>query len=297
MQYTEQLHYFVEIVRAGSFSRAAKRFGIATSTLTKSLTNLETSLDKILVKRLKSGVELTSVGKELYESIIDSYRTIEGAVERIKGEDQVAKREIKIITTTGIISYWIIPKLGTFLEDNPEVHIKIETVNASISLTHTDADIAILPSVNDSGMVTKQKLTSFSFELMASPKYIQKYGHPKNFEDLKNHKLIGFYHSKDPYDNSVDWHLKSDGKVIEPRLTMNSAMGVYHATVLGYGISAIGKNLPFDNELVPVLKDQSTPSIDLYIFTPKKRVGEKLIRNLCTALCASNSSAKDFGSL
>ncbi len=284
MIYSEPLQYFVEVIRCGSFSRAAKKLGLATSTVTKSLTALEHDLNKVLMKRLKSGVELTDVGRELYESIVDSYMIIENAVSRVKHNKESIKKSIKIITTTGMTSLWLMPRLRGFIEKYPDVNILIETTNKSIALSKTDADVALLPTIDDPGLVVKKKIYSFEMRLLASPKYLEKYGVPKSFEDLKDHKLIGFYLTKNNFNGNVDWHLKSGGQILEPSLVVNSAMCVFYATVLGYGISVTGADFSFDAGLVTILPDLPPPSVDVFFFASKKNAGAKMINDLFYAL-------------
>jgi hypothetical protein len=50
------------------------------------------------------------------------------------------------------------PRLKKFIEKYPHKTIKIETVNHTASLSHTDADVAIFPRIDDPGNVVKRKL-------------------------------------------------------------------------------------------------------------------------------------------
>ena len=289
MIYSEPLQYFVEVIRCGSFSRAAKKLGLATSTVTKTITALEHDLDKVLVKRLKSGVELTDVGRELYESIVDSFMNIENAVDRVKNNGEDYRKTLKIMTTTGVASIWLMSRLKSFIEEYPDIKISIETTSSSIALSKVDADIAILPSVDDPGLVIGKKVHTMKTRLVASPEYIKKFGMPKSREDLVNHRIIGFYHAKKTFNGNVDWHLKTDSGVLEPNLIVNSAICMFYATILGYGLSTIGSDFSVDHDLIEVLPDVPPQSVDIFFFTPKKRAGEKIIDALFMSLASEES--------
>ena len=173
MLYSEKIQYFIELVRHGSFSRSAKHLNVATSTVTKAVTSLEKELGQTLVKRLKSGVEMTTIGQDLYESVIESYLTIEQKLNAVKNKDSHEQDSLKIITTTGSMSLWLMPRLASFQEKHPNITIRVHTTNDSVSLSKTDADVAILPTIDDPGAVIKKKLLSISHnKLFASKSYI-----------------------------------------------------------------------------------------------------------------------------
>ncbi|MBQ7523252.1 MAG: LysR family transcriptional regulator [Oscillospiraceae bacterium] len=61
----DQLRHFYEIASAGSFTRAAERLYLSQPTLSESITKLEGELGERLFTRQKTGVTLTSYGREL----------------------------------------------------------------------------------------------------------------------------------------------------------------------------------------------------------------------------------------
>ncbi|WP_139291852.1 LysR family transcriptional regulator, partial [Pseudomonas aeruginosa] len=58
-----QLHYFVEIVESGGFSRAAERLFVAQSALSRQVRELEDSIGTPLLRRGPRQVELTPAGR------------------------------------------------------------------------------------------------------------------------------------------------------------------------------------------------------------------------------------------
>jgi Transcriptional regulator len=69
----EKIHYFIEVGRNDPLSNAAKKMNVAVSTVPKAITDLEHDMNKRLLARSKSGIELTKTGKLFYESTIDSF--------------------------------------------------------------------------------------------------------------------------------------------------------------------------------------------------------------------------------
>ena len=294
MLYSEKIQYFIELVRHGSFSRSAKHLSVATSTVTKAVTSLEKELEQTLVKRLKSGVEMTPIGQDLYESVIESYLTIEQKLDAVKNKGSHKRDSLKIITTTGIMSLWLMPRLATFQKKYPNVTLRIQTTDDHVSLSKTDADVAILPNIDDPGAVIKRKLISVSIKLAASKGYIAQYGEPKTKADLKNHRLISFYQSKDLVRGNVDWHLQNEEGMLKPAFIINSAICIYYAALLGYGIAPIGKDFPIEGDLIEILPNEPQPDVDVFFITSKKRGGNNLISDLYSSLVETVSTKATF---
>lgn len=290
MLYSEKIHYFIELVRHGSFSRSAKHLNVATSTVTKALTSLEKELEQTLVTRLKSGVEMTPIGQDLYESVIESYLTIEQKLTAVKNKGNQRQDSLKIITTTGTMSLWLMPRLAKFQEKYPNITLRIQTTDGSVSLSKTDADVAILPTIDDPGVVIKKKMLAVSIKLAASKSYIAQHGIPKTKADLKNHRLISFYQSKDLVRGNVDWHLQNEDGLLKPALIINSAICIYYAALLGYGIAPISKEFPIEGDLVEILPDEPQLEVDVFFITSKKRGSDNLLNDLYSSLVETVST-------
>lgn len=73
---TEQIYYFLETVKAGSFTKAAASLHLQQPSLRESITNLENELGQSLFNRTKKGVTLTEFGKRslpYLKSMLDTY--------------------------------------------------------------------------------------------------------------------------------------------------------------------------------------------------------------------------------
>ncbi|RJF83525.1 LysR family transcriptional regulator [Azospirillum cavernae] len=82
-----ELRYFVQIARAGSFSRAATRLNIAQPALSRQLKKLEDELGVQLLVRHGRGVEITEAGAQLLaqaEDLIDHFARTLDAVKGCK---------------------------------------------------------------------------------------------------------------------------------------------------------------------------------------------------------------------
>jgi molybdenum-dependent DNA-binding transcriptional regulator ModE len=73
---------FVAAAEAGTLSGAAKELGVPTSTVSRSLTRLEQSLQMLLINRSSKGFALTDAGTEYLESCRHALRALSDGNER-----------------------------------------------------------------------------------------------------------------------------------------------------------------------------------------------------------------------
>lgn len=128
---TEQVKYFLETVKAGSFTKAAENLHIHQTSLREAIIAMENEIGKTLFVRSKKGVELTEVGKyslphfqliaESYDRLCQSY------------DNDVQKKTVKIdaqsVFGDYLISFFTIlkPQLaaeGIMLDINIDNHVE-----------------------------------------------------------------------------------------------------------------------------------------------------------------------------
>lgn len=114
-----------KVVEWKSFSKAAKELGFTQSALSQMISALEKELSTPLLIRSRSGIELTSEGKELYpyvERMISYYRATQEKAEEIRG---LESGTIRIGTLASISAHWLPRLLKEFQEQYPKVNFVI----------------------------------------------------------------------------------------------------------------------------------------------------------------------------
>lgn len=285
----EHVACFLEVVRSGSLSKAASKLNIAVSTVSLAITHLEKSLGHQLLLRIKKGVQLTQAGKNLYTLTDQSFQNISEALNRLSSQSDmndlqpstITRDSIRIIVTAGLMSLWILPKLQSFIKKYPKMMIKIDAVDGGVVFSENIADVGLLPSVLDNDRVTKKRVVTVHSRIFCSKGYINTYGRPESLEDLKNHRLIGFYMDEKGYRGDVDWHLRLSGGMLPPSMQINSAISQLYAVKLGYGIIAIPEEFPFiDDSFIDLFPDHDSVCIHAYFVTRRDAIVDQAIEDL-----------------
>jgi len=275
----EKLRSFYYVIKEGSLLKASFVLEKNHTTLSKHLTDLEETYNVKLFVRKRKRLELTEKGKELFKLAQNTIPNLEnGATEILAPKAQPNK--LRIITTTGIIGVWVINKVKVLTEAFPDLKVAIITTNADIDFETSKADVGILPKLTSKGL-SQKKVKVLHPQLFASPEYLKKYGHPKDLEDLKNHKLISYYSDYEGNIGNMDWHLKKglpDHMQLDSYLSINSGFLLFEAACQGLGIMTLGEEFEYikSSDLVKVLPQEPGPPIDIFYITRADVVPTKI---------------------
>ncbi|MBQ8663274.1 MAG: LysR family transcriptional regulator [Eubacterium sp.] len=123
-----QMLYFVKVAEYKNITKAAQFFNIGQPTLSKKLKSLEMQLDLQLFIRTKNTISLTPAGRYLFE---EWSRRVQGLEEEIQYAHVLQTGHSKSIVAACLDSFrpdvFFLPLVDEFMEDNPDIHIRIES--------------------------------------------------------------------------------------------------------------------------------------------------------------------------
>src|SRR4051794_37372449 len=133
----EPLRYFQAVARCGSLSAAARMLQVSQPGLTAAIKQLEESFGTRLLVRLRTGVTLTSTGKELLRFANESVSRLEEVEQRIKGLecDDVGSFVIGCHESLG--AYFLPQWMTRFLEANPRIQLSLSNAPSRTILEAT----------------------------------------------------------------------------------------------------------------------------------------------------------------
>ena len=235
---SDDFRLFLATSSAGSFSEVASELGVAQSTISRRIKNLEHHLGVRLFDRLPNGVALTTEG----QSILDAARHIESTVIEIQrnvhGSDKRMQGTVRISVTDGLATYWLMPQLSRLQERHPGISIEFQCSNEPADPVKMETDLSIRSGMPQAADLIAAKLGKVHFVPWASPDYIERNGAPTSPEELLRHRLLDHSLSYTDEGDWNDWFALARAANLVSVIT-NSGASMISATQNGLGIGML----------------------------------------------------------
>ena len=289
-----EIMMFLAVVRAGSVGAAAKLLKVTPPTVSRAVAKLESRLEGNRVfERTHAGMVLTDLG----ETLLPHARDVEAAINSFHRRTQNSPNEmsgsVRITATEGLGALWLVPRLNELLQPYPGLTLEVSLDNAVFDLSRREADLALRLSQPTSANLTATHAALLSFQLFASPSYVERRGEPGTLDDFGNHSHVATEMQRN--EKIVSWRRMMENSASEVLLT-NSAVAHVEAVRSGLGIgllpSYVGRKYP---DLVPVLPDIAWPKRAIWLVTHvelRRHARIRLVIDLVTELFAK--SARDL---
>jgi DNA-binding transcriptional LysR family regulator len=260
---------FVQVVRAVSFTAAAREHGVPVSTVSRRIVRLESRLGARLLERTTRRLRLTSVGERYFEHAERALDELTEGSRHVREAQAMPRGTVRITAPVGI-GPQLSRALAPFLLNAPLVAIELDLSDRRVDLAAEGFDIALRAGPIDSGDLVAKKIHDSIRGLYASPAYLARHGRPKRIEDLKEHHLIATRATA----SGAVWDLATTparGKArrhridFKPRLLVNELMAARHAAIAGIGITQLPVSHVERGTLERVLPQVSGESIGLWL--------------------------------
>src|SRR5262249_48461738 len=187
------LMIFATVVEAKSFSEAARRLKMPTSTVSRRMADLEKQLGVVLIERSTRSLRLTDVGSEVFEHARQSCEISEAVDNIASNHVSTVSGELRLSAPPSISDTLLAPLVGAFQATYPKVRIQVFITDRIIDQIAEGVDLAFKadPQLRDSSLVARKILT-YRHQLVASPAYLAGCKAPQKPQDLLQHRLLAF---------------------------------------------------------------------------------------------------------
>jgi DNA-binding transcriptional LysR family regulator len=272
-----EMHLFVAVAQAGSFTRAADQLGIPYSTMSRRISRLERSLGVRLLSRTTHRVDLTEEGKEYFlraERIVaDAVALQEDLSYRLGRPSGLLRVSLPECIAVQVATPWI----AEFSALHPDVAMQIDTAPEHVDPDRDRFDVCITHTSVTREANVKRTIVLLKRTLFASPSYVEKHGLPLRPEDLAHHQCICM---ADDRSSATVWSLHRDTE--EVRVEVSGMVTTYSQMLApelarqGLGI-APGMLGPLQDDvtagrLIPVLTDWQLEPMALSVVLPERVV-------------------------
>jgi len=190
MDKLRSIEVFREVVRCGSFSKAAESLQVVTSAVSRQVSELEAWLGVSLLHRTTRRLGLTDEGQQYlhrFESIYNSVQDLEAFAMRQQNEISGA---LRITSSPSMVDYFLRQALQEFLSAYPKVKITLNLTDRQVSLADEGFDMAIRAAhIQDSNLISRE-IGHMVMRTVASADYLEQHGLPQVPEDLRNHNCL-----------------------------------------------------------------------------------------------------------
>ena len=266
---------FVEVVEAGSFSRAADRLALTRSAVGKSVARLEDRLGVRLFHRTTKSHSLTEEGQVYFEKCqraLNELRAGEAMLET--GRREVAGK-LKISMPVLFGRYCVQPVLLDVARKYDRLELDLRYSDSVADLVGDGYDLAIRNrSPGEGSGLQTRKIAIQTKIFCASPDYLKSAGIPKSPADLSGHAIL----MHDWNGQHLPWIFRDrDGSYREApvhwRLQFDNVEAVIDAALDGMGVawspSWLARRHLDTGHLVQILSDFPSRPLDTYAVWPE----------------------------
>ena len=187
MQDLNDLYYFSAVVDNGGFAAAERALGIPKSRLSRRISALEEELGVRLLQRSTRRFAVTDVGTAVHrhaQTMLAEAQAAREVVDRLSAEPRGV---IRLSVPVGLAQQMMPKLMPEFLARYPQVRVQMHVSNRRVDLINEgfDLSIRVRNKLDDDGSLVMRTFGQIQELLVASPKYLDRAGRPKDPEELK----------------------------------------------------------------------------------------------------------------
>lgn len=190
--------------------------------------------------RNRRRVELTSAGEKYLLTIGQALDEIDAATRRLMANPNAGA--ITLSVAPAFLTRWLMPRLGSFQDQYPDVELRLSASNQDIDFNQSDIDMAVRFGLGDWSAVESEFLMGMSVVPVCSPALLERKTPLRSPEDLRAFTLIHVSTRMDEWPNwlrSVEVDYKGFGK----DLRFSSTSLATGAAREGLGVALADRNL------------------------------------------------------
>ncbi|MFB9069247.1 LysR substrate-binding domain-containing protein [Pseudofulvimonas gallinarii] len=158
---------FEAAARQQNFAHAAAELHLTASAVSHQVRKLESLLGVTLFKRHARGVSLTPAGRMLADAAGNALADLDGIFGALRPRSDVVR--IRIATLHSFAHSWLLPRLGDFTRQHPDIRLSVETDIALARFDDDGPDLAIRHGPGQWPDMSAQHLLDETLFPVASP--------------------------------------------------------------------------------------------------------------------------------
>lgn len=185
----DELAAFAAIMESGSLTRSARALGLAKSTLSRRISQLETRLGQPLLRRQANRLIPTEAGRLFHGYCREILALAERSQEALNELRREVSGELTLEVHHVLARSWLAPTMEAFMARHPGIQLALRTRDVPPATPDTHAVTLWVGEAPEIGL-RRESLGRLTRGLYAHPDYLARHGAPTHPGDLARHAWI-----------------------------------------------------------------------------------------------------------
>ncbi|ABE60026.1 transcriptional regulator, LysR family [Chromohalobacter israelensis DSM 3043] len=279
----DELAAFASVMASGSLTASARQLGVAKSTLSRRISQLEERLGQPLLRRqanrllpTEAGTLFLAYSQQILRLAEQSQRALEDLRAEVSGE-------LTVQVHNAFARGWFSQQMENFVADHPGVRLDLQTRLTPPTGPEDEALCVWLGTVDECGL-RQETLGHMRRGLYAHPDYLRRHGAPRHPRDLAEHAWVDLLGTSE---HGVTLHHAREGEwdlTLPPsRLRVDQYVLHIDAIARGGGLGLLPhwmaeKRLQHHpGSLTPCLEEWAPSSLPITLLYPFGRLPRKTV--------------------
>ncbi|MFK7791430.1 MAG: LysR substrate-binding domain-containing protein [Devosiaceae bacterium] len=276
-----RMRSYVNVVRAGGYSAAARVTGRSKAILSKDVRELEDYLGVRLLTRTTRSIAPTDAGQTYFDEAVGVLASLDSLQERTREQSDVPRGPLRVSAPRTHSDGLLGEVIMAFAAAHPQVQLDVVFEDRFIDMVAERFDVAIrISELADSSLIAR-KLAPYRVVVCATPELIAKHGLPQVPEDLSKLPAIADSNHRVKRAYSFDTPEGRRSVRIDEVISINAPHAIRMAALAGLGFAQVPfLSVQSDVEagrLVPVLEDFELKGVGIYaVYAERRHMTQKL---------------------
>jgi DNA-binding transcriptional LysR family regulator len=255
------LQLLVAVRGAGSMLRAARRLGLAASTVSRRMTALERAAGAVLIERGADGIRLTPAGEALAGCGAELETGLARALRELPRPGRALAGTIRVSAGDGFADT-IIAAVRAVTAQHPAIRFELALEDRVVNLARREADVAIRTVHHGESSLVYRKVGVLTYGLFAEPRYLAGRSPPRRLAELARHDWVGLAPPLDRLPSQRWLQARMDRP---PLLAASTFAALLSAARAGLGIAALPALSAQGLALAAVLPGTELPALPVWL--------------------------------
>jgi DNA-binding transcriptional LysR family regulator len=247
-----EMQVFRMLVECGGFTAAAHALGVSQSSVSQTISGIESRLGVRLLNRSTREQRLTAHGERYFAHCKKVISQIDEEEAQLASSSMKLDGELRITAPLSFGLDQIAPRLPMFQALHPDLKVSLSLSDSLVSLIEENVDVAIrMGKLQDSSLVSR-KLCDLQRIVAASPVYLDRQGTPVRPRDLQEHNCLLW---DETHKHLNRWPFLVDGQLqqisVDGSFRSNNGQTLFAQCLAGVGLARGAEHV-----LLPAIHDK-----------------------------------------